>query len=52
MDEIEPYEPNYLTEESQHNSLVYIMFLKGKRDYSIKDRGFCDGRKQQYYVTK
>lgn len=41
-----------LTPSERHEALKYLMFLKEKRDGTIKGRGCADGRKQRGYVTK
>jgi len=46
------------TEERGHvtrtkkNALHYLMFLKEKRNWTIKARGFTDERSQREYATK
>lgn len=41
-----------LTPSERYGALKYLMFLKEKRDGTIKGRGCADGRKQRKYVTK
>lgn len=41
-----------LTSSERCEALKYLMFLKKKRDGTIKGRGCADGRKQRKYVTK
>ena len=41
-----------LTTEQRSRSLAYLMFLKQKRDGSIKGRGCADGRKQREWMNK
>ena len=39
-----------LSEKQKHESLTLLMFLKEKRDGSIKGRRVADGRKQRYKI--
>ena len=39
-----PKNPSQLTKEERHRALPYLMFLKDKRDSTIKGRGCADGR--------
>lgn len=41
-----------LTEKNKRDALSYLMFLKEKRDGSIKGRGCADGRKQRGSLSK
>lgn len=43
--------PN-LTAAERFSALMYLMFLKQKRDGTIKGRGCADGRKQRDYIGK
>ena len=44
---ISPVHVSELTKQQKNRALLYLMFLKQKRDGSIKGRGCADGRKQQ-----
>ena len=44
--------PNTLTRKQKRKALKYLMFLKEKRNGTIKGRGCADGRKQRLYKTK
>ena len=41
-----------LSHEQRMDALQYLMFLKQKRNGTIKGRGCADGRKQRQYTTK
>ncbi|KAI2496760.1 Reverse transcriptase (RNA-dependent DNA polymerase) [Fragilaria crotonensis] len=41
-----------MTDEEREAALQYLMFLKQKRDGTVKGRGCADGRKQRPYTTK
>ena len=43
---LEPKQLNELAREQRVRALAYLMFLKQKRDDTIKGRGCADGRKQ------
>ena len=47
-----PKNPSQLTKEERHRALPYLMFLKDKRDSTIKGRGCADGRRQCLYMSK
>ena len=49
---LEPKLATELTREQRTRALAYLMFLKMKRDGSIKGRGCADGRKQRDWMTK
>ena len=49
---LEPKHFNELTREQRVRALTYLMFLKQKRDDTIKGRGCVDGRKQRDWMTK
>jgi hypothetical protein len=49
---MEPVPHNSLTNEQKSEALNYLMFLKQKRDGTIKGRGCADGRKQRNKITK
>ena len=49
---LEPKHFGELTREQRVRALAYLMFLKQKRDASIKGRGCADGRKQHDWMTK
>ena len=49
---IEPKIATELSSDEKYASLPYLMFLKEKRDGTIKGRGCADGRKQRPYTTK
>ena len=49
---LKPKEASKLSNEERKDSLQYLMFLKEKRDGSIKGRGCADGRKQRLHTTK
>jgi hypothetical protein len=44
--------PKELDEEERKATLQYLMFLKQKRDGTVKGRGCADGRKQREHTTK
>jgi hypothetical protein len=52
MDVIEPIKPSDLSPTERERVLEYLMFLKEKRDGSIKGRGCADGRKQRGWTSK
>jgi Reverse transcriptase (RNA-dependent DNA polymerase) len=41
-----------MTDEERDAALQYLMYLKQKRDGTVKGRGCADGRKQRAYTTK
>ncbi|VEU34053.1 unnamed protein product [Pseudo-nitzschia multistriata] len=45
-------DPKHMTREMVAQALPYLMFLKRKRDTSIKGRGCADGRRQREYIRK
>ena len=47
-----PVDKNTIGDDEIKCSLRYLMFLKGKRDGSIKGCGCSDGRPQREYITK
>lgn len=47
-----PRNAKSLTSAQRKEALGYLMFLKRKRDGSIKGRGCADGRKQRSYISK
>jgi len=47
-----PKKKEDMTYEERKKVLRYLMFLKEKRDRSIKARGCADGRSQREYTTK
>ena len=49
---LEPKHPNELTKEQRVRALSYLMFLKMKRNGTIKGRGCADGRKQREWMSK
>ena len=49
---LKPQHFSELTREQRVGVLAYLMFLKQKRDASIKGRGCTDGRKQRDWMTK
>ena len=49
---IKPMKAHELTDEQRRKALAYLMFLKEKRDGSIKGRGCADGRKQRGWMDK
>ena len=49
---LEPKSGEQLTKDDKAGALQYLMFLKQKRNGTIKGRGCADGRKQQAYTTK
>ncbi len=51
-DVIEPHPAHSLTIEDKKGALPYLMFLKKKRNGTIKGRGCADGRKQRLYTSK
>ena len=49
---MKPKHAHELTPEQKRASLQYLMFLKKKRDGTIKGRGCADGRKQHETTNK
>jgi hypothetical protein len=49
---IRPRGKDKMTAEEREAALQYLMFLKQKRDGTVKGRGCADGRKQRPYTTK
>ena len=49
---MKPKHTHELTPEQKRASLQYLMFLKKKRDGTIKGRGCADGRKQRETTNK
>ena len=49
---MKPVKKNMLTDQERKRALNYLMFLKEKRDGTIKGRGCADGRSQRLYKTK
>jgi hypothetical protein len=49
---LEPVSSDNITREEKRASLQYLMFLKKKRNGTIKGRGCADGRKQRLHTTK
>ena len=49
---LKPKIANELSNEERKEALQYLMFLKEKRDGTIKGRGCADGRKQRLHTTK
>jgi len=47
-----PRSRNDLSYEERKKALRYLMFLKEKRDGTIKARGCADGRPQRIYTSK
>jgi len=51
-DALLPKKKEDMTYEERKKALRYLMFLKEKRDGTIKARGCADGRSQHEYTTK
>ena len=49
---LEPKNANHLTDDERRAALQYLMFLKKKRNGTIKGRGCADGRKQRAHTSK
>ena len=49
---LEPKDAKQMSEEDKKAALQYLMFLKQKRNGTIKGRGCADGRKQRQYTAK
>ena len=49
---MKPVKKNMLTDQERKRALNYLMFLKEKRDGTIKGRGCADGRSQRIYKSK
>jgi hypothetical protein len=49
---LEPKNANHLTDDERHAALQYLMFLKKKRNGTIKGRGCADRRKQRAHTSK
>ena len=47
-----PINPNDLTKEEKQKTMGSLIFLKEKRDGSIKGRACADGRKQREFIPK
>jgi len=47
-----PLKKEDMSHEQQKRELLYLMFLKGKRDSTIKTRGCTDGRSHREYTAK
>ena len=47
-----PVDPSKLSRGERRSALQYLMFLKRKRDGTIKGRGCADGRVQRTYTSK
>ena len=47
-----PMAPDSLTITDRSEALRYLMFLKEKRDGTVKGRGCADGRKQRGHIKK
>jgi hypothetical protein len=47
-----PKAANMLSQSEKSKALPYLMYLKKKRNGTIKGRGCADGRKQRVYKTK
>jgi len=52
MEGFQPKHWHELTEEERAQALKYLMYLKEKRDGTVKGRGCADGRSQRMYMTK
>ena len=52
MDALQPDDPSKLTKEERRAAMAYLMFVKEKRDGTLKGRGCCDGRVQRNWMTK
>ena len=46
-----PHSRNDISHEERKKALRYLIFLKEKRDGTIKARGFADGRPQRIYTN-
>jgi len=51
-DALLPKKKEDMTYEERKKALRYLMFLKEKRDGTVKSRGCADGRSQREYTTK
>jgi len=49
---LEPRGETEMSDEEKKAALQYLMFLKKKRNGTIKGRGCADGRKQRQHITK
>ena len=47
-----PNNPIKLRKEERHCALPYLIFLKEKRDSTIKNEGCADGHRQRLYMAK
>ena len=52
LDVITPINVKTITKQQKSRELLYLMFLKEKRDGNIKDQGCADGRKQRLWMQK
>jgi hypothetical protein len=52
MGAVRMLKPNEVNKEVWCDALSYLMFLKRKRDGTVKTRGCADGRPQREYISK
>ena len=52
LDVITPINVKTMTKQQKSRALLYLMFLKEKRDGNIKGRGCADGHKQRLWMQK
>jgi hypothetical protein len=52
MGAVQMLEPNEVNKDIWCEALIYLMFLKRKRDGTVKARGCSDGRPQREYISK
>jgi hypothetical protein len=52
MDAVRMLDPSEVNKEVWSDALSYLMFLKRKRDGTVKARGCTDGRPQREYISK
>jgi hypothetical protein len=52
MEAVRMLKPNEVNKNVWSDALSYLMFLKRKRDGTVKARGCADGRPQREYITK
>jgi hypothetical protein len=52
MGAVRMLEPNEVNKDVWCEDLSYLMFLKRKRDGTVKARGYADGRPQCEYISK
>jgi hypothetical protein len=52
MDAVRMLKPSEVNKDVWSDALSYLMFLKRKRDSTVKARGCADGQPQREYISK